>query len=152
MVKLLIPVDGSEPCTHALKQLATYLGWIKEEVEIHLLNVQQPMPYGRRVSSIVGRARIAAYQQEHGLAALKPARKLLDNLKVRYRHSVYVGDPAEVITHYAREKGCDQIVMGTRGMGSVSSVVLGSVATKVVQLSPVPVLLAKKRTPAARRD
>jgi len=32
---------------------------------------------------------------------------------------------------------------GTRGLGSVSNLVLGSVATKVIHLSPVPVLLVK---------
>lgn len=151
MLKFLIPVDGSEPCTQAVKQLAKYLGWMKEEVEIHLLNVQQRIPYGRRVSSVLGRARIALLQKEGGLAALKPARKLLDGTKVRYHYHIAEGEPAEVITQYAREKGCDQIIMGTRGMGSASSLMLGSVATKVVQLSPVPVLLAKKRGPAARK-
>jgi nucleotide-binding universal stress UspA family protein len=149
MLKFLIPVDGSEPCAQAVKQLVRYLGWIKEEVEIHLLNVQQPIPYGRRVSSVVGRAQIAQYQQENGLAALKAARKLLDDAKVRHHYHIGVGEPAEVITQYTREKGCDQIIMGTRGMGSVSSLVLGSVATKLIQLSPVPVLLMKKRGPAA---
>jgi nucleotide-binding universal stress UspA family protein len=33
--------------------------------------------------------------------------------------------------------------MGTRGMGSVSNLLLGSVATKVIHLAPVPVLLVK---------
>ena len=109
MLKFLIPVDGSEPCAQAVKQLVRYLGWIKEEVEIHLLNVQPPISYGRRVSSVVGRGQIAQYQQENGLASLKPARKLLDNAKVPYHYRVGVGEPAEVITRYTREKGCDQI-------------------------------------------
>ena len=37
----------------------------------------------------------------------------------------------------------DPISRGTRGLGSVSNLVLGSVATKVLHLSPVPVLLVK---------
>ena len=37
MLRFLIPVDGSEPSTEAVKQLRTYLGWLKEEVEFHLL-------------------------------------------------------------------------------------------------------------------
>lgn len=150
MLKFLIPVDGSEPCAQAVKQLTRYLGWINEEVEINLLNVQPSIPYRKWVSDIVGRSEIARYQQEEGLTALKRARKVLDDAKVRYQYSISVGEPAEVITRYAREKGCDQIIMGSRGMGSVSSVVLGSVATRVLQFSPVPVLLMKK-TGAARR-
>ena len=66
------------------------------------------------------------------------------------RYSIEVGDPAETIVQYAREKNCDQILMGTQGMGSLSGFVMGSVASKVVHLSPVPVLLTKKRGPAVR--
>ena len=150
MLKFLIPVDGSEPAAETVKQFRKYLSWIGPEVEIHLLNVQHRMPYGKRVSSVVGHDRIARYQQEDGLAALKPARALLDKAKIPYQHHIVVGEPAETIVQYAREKGCDQILMGTKGMGSLSGVVMGSVATKVIQLSPVPVLIMKKRGPPAR--
>ena len=37
----------------------------------------------------------------------------------------------------------NQILMGTRGLGSVSSLLLGSVATKVIHLTDVPLLLVK---------
>ena len=151
MLKFLIPVDGSEPNAQAVKELRKYLGWIGEKVEIHLLNVQQRIPYGKQVSSVVGHDQISRYQQEDGMAALKPAMKLLDGAKVRYQYHIGVGEPAEVITQYAKEKRCDQVIMGTRGMGSVSSLVLGSVATKVIQLSEVPVLLAKKRDSSASK-
>ena len=150
MLKFLIPVDGSEPAAETVKQFRNYLSWIGPEVEIHLLNVQQRIPYGKRVSSVIGRGRIARYQQEDGSAALKPARALLDKAGIPYQHHIVVGDAAETIIQYAKEKGCDQILMGTKGMGSLAGVVMGSVATKVIQLSPVPVLVMKKRRPAAR--
>jgi nucleotide-binding universal stress UspA family protein len=35
------------------------------------------------------------------------------------------------------------VVMGTRGLGAVTGMLLGSVATKVIHLSDVPVLLVK---------
>ena len=145
MLKFLIPVDGSEPCAEAVKQLIRYLGWINQEFEVMLLNVQPPVPYRKWVSGIVGSSEIARYQKEEGLAALKGARKVLDDAKIPYQHSIAVGEPVEVITRYARENGCDQIIMGTRGMGSVSSMVMGSVASKVLQLSAVPVLMMTKR-------
>ena len=152
MLKFLVPVDGSEPCSETIKQLRKYLGWIKDEVEIHLLNVQPHLPFGKRASEVLGREAVAHYHEENGMAALKPARKLLDEAKFPYQHSIVIGEPAEAIADYAKQKGCDQIIMGTRGMGTVAGLVLGSVATKVIQLSPVPVLLMKKRAPAARKS
>jgi nucleotide-binding universal stress UspA family protein len=150
MLKFLIPVDGSEPSEQAVKELLRYLSWIEPEVEIHLLNVQPSVPYGRRVSAVVGHSRLKAYQQEDGLAALKPARTLLDKAGVRYKFSVGTGDAAEAIIRYANEQSCDQILMATQGMGSLAGLVMGSVATKVVHLSPVPVLLTRKRGAASR--
>ena len=151
MLNFLIPVDGSEPSEDAVKHLLTYLGWIKGGVTVHLLNVQPRLPYGKRVSSVVGHDRIAHYQQEDGEAALKAARKVLDKAGVTHHWSISVGEPAEAIVQYASENGCDQILMGTRGMGSLSGLVMGSVATRVIELSPVPVLLVKKRGSAAKK-
>jgi nucleotide-binding universal stress UspA family protein len=143
MLKLLVPVDGSESSSRAVDHLIKKLAWFKIKAEIHLLNVQHPIPYGSRVSSVVGHDKIAQFHQEEGMAALKKAMKKLDAAKVKYHYHIGVGQEAELICRYAKEKACDQIFMGTRGLGSVSGLVLGSVATKVIQLSPVPVLLVK---------
>ena len=43
----------------------------------------------------------------------------------------------------ATESGCDMIVLGSHGLGGVASLLLGSVAMKVVQQAKVPVLLMK---------
>ena len=142
-MKLLVPVDGSKCSIRAVDHLLKKLDWFKGGVEIHLLNVQPPVPYGGRVSSVVGHDQIAKYHQEEGLTALKAARHKLDTAKVKYTYHIGVGDEAEVISEYAKEQGVDQIFMGTRGLGGISTLVLGSVATKVIHLSPVPVLLVK---------
>lgn len=143
MLKFLVPVDGSESSNRAVDFLAGKIGWFKDGVEIHLLNVQHLIPYGDRVSSVVGHDRIAHFHQEEGMAALKPAMRKLDAARIKYHYHVGVGDEADIVCKYAKEKGCDQIVMGTRGMGSVSNLLLGSVATKVIHLSTVPVLLVR---------
>jgi nucleotide-binding universal stress UspA family protein len=48
-----------------------------------------------------------------------------------------------MIAGYAKEKGCDHIVMGRRGLGSFTGGLLGSVAQKTLQLAEQPVLLVK---------
>ena len=54
-----------------------------------------------------------------------------------------VGEVVSELVEAARKLGCTLIVMGTRGMGSLGSLVLGSVASHVVHEAPLPVLLVK---------
>ena len=53
------------------------------------------------------------------------------------------GVVANEIVRVASDLKVDQIAMGTRGMGAVGNMLLGSVAQRVVQQSPLPVLLVK---------
>ena len=48
-----------------------------------------------------------------------------------------------MIVKRPEELNCDGIVMGTRGMGAIGNLVMGSVATKVVHLTKLPVTLVK---------
>jgi nucleotide-binding universal stress UspA family protein len=54
------------------------------------------------------------------------------------------GHPAETIVRVAHERGADLIVMGTHGRTGLPHVLLGSVAEKVVQLAPCPVLTVRR--------
>ena len=53
------------------------------------------------------------------------------------------GNPAEVILSVASDKGSDLIVMGSRGFGELKSLLMGSVSSKVNQLSSCPCLIVK---------
>jgi len=44
---------------------------------------------------------------------------------------------------HAKDKGCDLICIGTRGLSELGKALVGSTATKVVHISDVPVLLVK---------
>mgnify|MGYP006302014457 CR=1 FL=1 len=50
------------------------------------------------------------------------------------------GNPSGEIVAYAREHGCDSVVMGTHGRGGIDRLLLGSVAERVVRAAPVPVV------------
>lgn len=141
MLKILLPVDGSENSSQVVMNTIQRLGWYKEIPEIHVLNVQHPLD--GNVSLFINQADIKQYHQEEGMKSLQPARALLDQAGIAYQPHILVGDPAETIVRFATEKHCDQIVLGPRGQGTLKGLLLGSVVNKVMQLSTIPVLLVK---------
>lgn len=142
MPKILVAVDGSENSGRVIDFLIKKNSWSKQPVEVHLLNVQLQIA-GVNVKMFISSESLNEYYREEGAAALKKARERLDAAGLSYTHHIGVGDPAEVIAEYVKSKGCDQILMGSRGLGSVSGLVLGSVATKVLHLTSVPVTLIR---------
>ena len=105
----------------------------------HLLNVQRPFP-----GTIKGvKEQAEQYHREEGVKALEGVRKMLDAAGITYAYHISVGEAGDVIAHFCKERNIDQIVMGTRGAGAVASMLIGSVAQKVLHLVNVPVLLVK---------
>ena len=81
---------------------------------------------------------------DHNEAALTQLRDLMPaSFQGTWDVDVAAGPPAEMIVHFAHERGADLIVMGTHGRTGLSHVLLGSVAEKVVRLAPCPVLTVK---------
>jgi len=69
--------------------------------------------------------------------------KELGALKARHANSEMVllfGAPWESILATAKARGIDLIVMGTHGRRGLPRLILGSVAERVLRLSPIPVL------------
>lgn len=61
------------------------------------------------------------------------------------------GLPASRIAEIAAESGAGIVVVGSRGRTGLQSILLGSVAERVAQISPVPVLIAKDPTDGASK-
>lgn len=56
---------------------------------------------------------------------------------------IKVGDPTEHIMEEITIAGHDLVIMGAHGWGAFMNMLLGSVANKIVRLSPVPVLTVR---------
>lgn len=140
MRKVLIAVDGSH---HAMAAVH----WVIDDarargpVGVFLLNVQPAaIPYQTRG---IAKETIEAIAQEHGADLTLAARESLQTAGLDYSWAILQGEPAHVIVAAAEERDCDTIVMGSRGLGTVAGLFLGSVAIKVLHLSSVPVVLVK---------
>lgn len=139
-MKLLLTVDGSANALRAAQYVVGLAPQFKQ-MQIHLLNVQMPVPGD--VKMFIGSAELKSYHREQALNALQGARHLFDEARIAYEFHIGVGQVAETIAQFVKEKSCDLIVMGTRGQSALSSLLLGSVTKSVIQLSPVPVTLVK---------
>lgn len=142
MLKILVAVDGSENTNRAVEQVLALVRNSREPLEVHVLNVQPPVTFGD-IKKFVSPEALNAYYHDEGAKALAGARARLDKASVPHTYHIGVGPVAETIVQYARERGCAQIVMGSRGLGSISNFLLGSVATKVLHLVDIPVTLVK---------
>ena len=141
-MKVLIPVDGSASANRAVEHVIASVAWLKEVPQIHLLNVQWKLASGN-VKLFIDQDTINDYYREQGVAALAEARARLDAAGLAYSYHIAVGTPAEAIVQAAQEQHVDQIVISAHGQNTLSSMLLGSVASKVAHLAPVPVLLVK---------
>jgi nucleotide-binding universal stress UspA family protein len=141
-MKVLIPIDGSEAANRAVDHVIASMAWLKEAPQVCLLNVQWKLASGN-VKLFISQDTINDYYREQGMAALTDARARLDKAGLAYSYHISVGTPAEAIVQYAQEQHVDQIVISAHGQGTLTELLLGSVASKVANLAKMPVLLVK---------
>jgi nucleotide-binding universal stress UspA family protein len=135
---VLVPIDGSPNALRALKHAIERVRDSRHS-NLLLLNVQPGMPPSRFVKP----AMIKEHQEHMSEEALAPACAMAKKAGVMFDCYFRVGDPATVIAAFAQKTQCREIVMGTRGLGRVRGLLLGSVATKVITLTDVPLTLVK---------
>jgi nucleotide-binding universal stress UspA family protein len=142
-LRIVVAVDGSAPANHAVGHALSLVAG-RPGSEIVLVNAQDPQTLDisdiSAVMTVEVDRRLAARQSR---TALRRAITLCRKAQARFVTRAEIGPPAEIIDRIAREVGAYQIVMGTRGLGSLGNLFLGSVATKVVRLAQVPVTLVK---------
>ncbi|MDR6676943.1 universal stress protein [Pseudomonas oryzihabitans] len=142
MRKVLVAYDGSPSADNALRYV---LDLVKAglALELHLLNVQnEPEIYGAPFDDRILREWRGSLRDKADdiLAKARPA--LLD-AGIEAQTHVGFGGIAETIGEMAHHLDVDTVVMGTRGLGSLSGLLLGSVAHRVVHQVPLPVILVK---------
>ena len=142
MTKILVAVDGSESSGRAVDYVLRLAQNSREPLEVHVLNVQPPVTFGD-IKRFVGHNALNAYYHDEGVKLIASARKQLDRSSIAHNYHIGVGPVAETIVNYAKEHGCAQIVMGTRGLSSISGLLVGSVASKVLHLANIPVTCVK---------
>lgn len=144
MKTILLPYDGSEPAKRAVQYL---LELAKEApvFKVDVLNVQHdPRHYGgggMAVASILPQLRQEAYSKAQELA--DEAVSQLKQGGIEATAHAAVGNLVQEVERLIGESASQAIVMGTRGMGGIGNLFLGSAATQVIHSVQIPVTLIK---------
>lgn len=148
--KILVAIDGSEKSDEALDFTLNLGQTVKAEIELFTVTQNIVVPWFGSVEASAMTMDPSylneyyedqrKYSEEILDKAMKKAKRVYPELKISKK--VVRGVPDQMIVEEAKS-GFDLVVVGSRGHGFIDELVLGSVSKRVVDDSPVPVLVVK---------
>ena len=128
----LVAVDGSRGSLRAV-EMVIRLSALEQGAGVDLVHVESWLNKEAAETELVRR----------GWAVMTTARQLLDASHIHLRLYALMGEAALQIASLADQLGSRGIAIGSRGLTAAESVLLGSVASKVVHLPRTAVLIAR---------
>jgi len=137
--RILLAVDGSEHGYKAAHTAADLARTMNSE-SLRIVVAYDPIPpylgdpdLQNAIDARLNRAK----------DVLQQAVDIVGDVPTEIHTELIEGDPAEVIIEVARTRDSDVIVMGSRGLGRLAGLLLGSTSQKVVSLAPCPVFIVR---------
>lgn len=124
-----VPIPATRPDTLPAGGMGNVDG-----LNIYTNNVKDKVPSQQRVATAENDATTQSLNEIHAL---------LSQERVEAQVEVMQGDPAKTICNFADTQQNDLIIIGSRGLGGLKKLILGSVSDKVTNTANCPVLIAK---------
>ena len=149
-VKLILhPTDGSESAAKAL-DFACDLAASKKAALL-VLYVQTRKGGDQIPEELAEYSRVESIRETEAELLLAAALRVAANAEQKARERgisaiesmTVVGDPARQIVTTATERNADTIVMGSRGLGDLQGLLLGSVSHKVASAAPCTCIVVR---------
>ena len=135
--RILVPVDGSESSDRAISQAITLAEVCEAKIAfLYVANINQ-----LAINACLSDAILEAVTKAGNVILDKALADVPESITAEC--FAETGSPAVVILDFANSEGIDMIVMGSRGLGIVKGVLLGSVSQYIVEQSKCPVLVVK---------
>jgi nucleotide-binding universal stress UspA family protein len=147
---ILVATDGSRVANAALDEAISLAAETGDAIAVITVWRALQGDFGLAFPSTALLPELLDAEREYAEAALGDAAARAEAAGVRFRTRLTTGDPAEQICAYAEEVDARLIAIGTRGYGTVASLLLGSVSNAVIRNAPCPVLVV--REPDRARD
>ena len=138
--KILVPTDGSD---YSIRAAEYGIGIAKMlSAQILVVYVIDKVVIDQ-ISKVTERESVEQELKENGQRYVNYVLDLAAKKGVKSSSMLTKGSPYEQIVHLARELNIDLIVMGTYGRRGAERVLIGSVAERVIEYAPCPVLVIK---------
>jgi nucleotide-binding universal stress UspA family protein len=136
---LLLAVDGSEHALNAAR-VAGNLANSMKATTLRIVVAYDPIPpyLGEPNLQAAINARLTESQN-----ILQKAAGAVGKSSAEIYSELIEGNPAEAIIKVADAQKSDLIIMGSRGLGRLTGLMLGSTSQKVVSHAPCPVLIVR---------
>jgi len=138
--KIILATDGSDNAQRAAQaaiDLAKGLS-LSSIVITHIMT--NPPDQSRMVKAQFD---VHTLLEDDAKVALKRTIDALSHVGLSYDLKVSIGDPSVEIREIANKEMADLIIIGSRGLGALKGVLLGSVSQKIAQTAPCPVMIVK---------
>jgi nucleotide-binding universal stress UspA family protein len=139
MFKLIVlALDGSNKSNKALRYAISTAGFCSAElIIVHAYSHTSDL-HGKEEYE-----RLVAQRKSAGQKIIDDARVQYEDSNISVEENLLEGPAAEAIISVANTRKADLIIMGTRGMGSLEGLLLGSVSTKVTRDAPCTVMVVR---------
>jgi len=135
--KILVPLDGSKYSEKVLERVSDLVRAFDSKI-ILLYVIEKPLPI-----NFLDRKEYLNILQKFGNKTLNKANDLLLKNGITAKTLLKKGNIVSEIEKVAKNEKCDLIVVGSKGLGAVTRLLLGSVSNKLAQYSPCSLLIVK---------
>ena len=142
--KVLVPLDGSDLAECTLSHLKSLIkdGSVGEVTLLNVVKIDIPWAELENRQFDLNALREPLFAASKKYLAGVGSRLASQKIKVK-KESIESNRPADTITDYAKKNSMDLIVVATHGYTGLKKLMLGSVASGVLNQSSVPVLLIR---------
>jgi nucleotide-binding universal stress UspA family protein len=141
-MRIAIAVDGSENSLRAVNHALALARQLREPPVLTLLNVHLSALISP-VAKGIDRHQIEQYMDQIAEEELAEAKKAVAAAGMTASIIKGHGEVAATILEITKKENIDMLVVGGKGRSGLTDLLLGSITTKLVSVSPVPVLVVK---------
>lgn len=138
--KILIPTDGSDYSMRAAEYGISIAKML--DAQIMVVYVIDDVVLDQ-ISKVTEHEDVERELKQDGQRHINYVLGLAEKESVKATSLLTKGRPFDQIVHLAKEQNMDLIVMGTYGLRGAERILIGSVAERVIEYSPCPVLVVK---------